>query len=310
MLAAGGLELVDVAVHPTGRRRPERAGRVALRRLGRSRVVHAMVLQVARHRPTRVESLLDLGVGDVAGHDHRSGQHDAGAHRVLRELGADLVHRPGEVDVDDRRTIVLVEVVVGDVGQEPRRIAFELLEEDPVAGDLAERLPVGRARHGHRHRAARAVAGETDDTNVVAEVLATELGTDPGGLGEPQHLALEVDVAERVPCRRAGGREGVEVLRRGQLRRLDRVLGRRPADHDGQVVRRAGRRPQGLHLVEQPGQQRRLVQQRLGLLVQVALVGAAAALGDEQELVLVAVRRRDLDLGGEVVAGVAARRTS
>ena len=87
------------SVHPTGRGRAERARGVALRRLGRAGVVHAVVAQVLRHRLAGVEPLLDLGVGDVAGHDHRAGQHHARAHRVLRQLGADLGHRPVEVDV-------------------------------------------------------------------------------------------------------------------------------------------------------------------------------------------------------------------
>ena len=42
----------------------------------------------------------------------------------------DLGHRPVEVDVHD---LAVVEVFVGDVGQEPRRVALELLEEDAVA---------------------------------------------------------------------------------------------------------------------------------------------------------------------------------
>ncbi len=175
----------------------------------------------------------------------------------------------------------------------------------PSRGDLAERLAVGGARHRHRHRAAGAVTGEPDHAHVVAEVLAAELGTDPGGLGEMQHLAFELDVAERVPRHRSGGREGVEIFGRRQLRRLHRELRRRPAHHDRQVVRRAGRRAERLHLLEQPRQQPGLVEQRLRLLVQVALVGAAAAFGDEQELVLVAVGGGDLDLGREVVVGVA-----
>ena len=100
------------------------------------------------------------------------------------------------------------------------------------------------------------------------------------------------------------GGELVEVVRRGELGRLDGELRRRAADHDGQVVRRAGGGAERLHLVEHPRQQRRLVEQRLGLLEQVALVGAAAALGDEQELVGVAVDGGDLDLGRQVGAGV------
>ena len=117
---------------------------------------------------------------------------------------------------------------------------------------------------------------------------------------------LRSSSTSRKPCpaRRALRREGVEVVRRGQLGGLHGELGRRPADDDGEVVRRARRRAERLHLLEDPRQQRRLVEQRLGLLVEVRLVGAAAALGDEQELVLVAVDGGDLDLGRQVGAGV------
>ena len=58
-------------------------------------------------------------------------------------------------------------------------------------------------------RARRAVAGEADDPHVVAEVLAAELGPDPGRLGELQHRLLEFDVAEAVAAgrTRASGSE-------------------------------------------------------------------------------------------------------
>ena len=98
----------------------------------------------------------------------------------------------------------------------------------------------------------------------------------------------------------AGGQR-VEVVGRGQLGGLHGELRRRAADDDGEVVRRAGRGAEGLHLVEQPRQQRGLVEQRLGLLEQVRLVGAAAALGDEQELVGVAVDGAILISAGRLV---------
>ncbi len=180
-------------------------------------------------------------------------------------------------------------MLVGDVGQEPGGVGLELLEEHAVAGDLAQRLTVGRAGDGDPDRAARAVPGEADDAHVVAEVLAPELGTDAGLLGELQHGSFELDVAEAVA--QLGARRGqrVEVAGRGELGGLDGELGRRAADHDGQVVRRAGRRAERLDLLEDPRQQPLLVEQGLGLLVEVRLVGAAAALGHEQERVLVAV---------------------
>ena len=82
------------------------------------------------------------------------------------------------------------------------------------------------------------------------------------------------------------------------------MLGRRATDRDRQVVRGAGGGAERLDLVEDPRQQGGLVEQRLGLLEQVALVGTAPALGHEQELVRVAVGGGDLDLCRQVVVGV------
>ena len=70
------------------------------------------------------------------------------------------------------------------------------------------------------------------------------------------------------------------------------------------MIRRARSSAERLHLFEEPGQQGLFVEQCLGLLKQVALVGAAPALCNEQELVRVAIDCADLDLGGQVVAGV------
>ena len=92
---------------------------------------------------------------------------------------------------------------------------LELLEEDAVGGDLAERLAVGRARHRDADRAGGAVAGQADHPDVVAEVLAAELGADAEAPGELQDLGFQLDVAEAVPelairrwagCRGSGSR--------------------------------------------------------------------------------------------------------
>ena len=110
----------------------------------------------------------------------------------------------------------------------------------------------------------------------------------------------------RKPCPlgEPGGGQRVEVVGRRVLGRLQRELGRRAADHDGEVVRRAGGRAERAQLLVEEPQHRAAVQHRLGLLVQVALVGRAAALGHEQELVGVAGRGVELDLGRQVGAGV------
>ena len=207
-------------------------------------------------------------------------------------------------------------VVVGDrlrrppvVGQVLRRVGLELLEEDALGGDLAQRLAVGRARDGDRHRAGGAVARQPDDAHVVAEVLAAELRADPEGLGQLEDLLLQLEVAEPVRAHRALGRQVVEVVRGGVLRGLQRELRRRAADHHRQVVRRAGGGAERADLLVEEGQHPLRVEDRLGLLEQERLVGRAAALGHEEELVLRrpvrGLRRRvELDLGRQVGAGV------
>ena len=177
------------------------------------------------------------------------------------------------------------------LGHVVRGVGLELLEEDAVGGDLAQRLPVRRARDGERHRARGAVPRQPDHADVVAEVLAAELRADPERLGQLEDLLLELEVAEAVRAHRPRGRQVVEVVRRGVLRGLERELRRRTADHHGQVVRRARGRAERADLLVEELQHPRRVQDRLGLLVEEGLVGRAAALGHEEELVLRLARR-------------------
>ena len=88
-----------------------------------------MVLEVAGQILAAVEALLELGVGDVARHDHRAREREPRGHRVLAQLGQDLAHRPAQVDLHH----LAAQVVVGDLGQEVRGVGLELLEEDAVA---------------------------------------------------------------------------------------------------------------------------------------------------------------------------------
>ena len=234
--AARGLELLDVGVHAARRGGPERAGRVPGGGLGGPGVVDGVVAQVVGHRLARLQPLGDLRVGDVAGHDQRAGQRHARLDRQRRELGADRVHRPVEVDLDD----VARQVLGRGLGQEARGVGLQPLQEDALRRDLGLGLAVGRAGHRDAHRERRAVPGQPDHAHVVAEVLAAELGADAELAGELQDLLFEVAVAERVAELGARARQRVEVARRRQLGDLEVVLGRHAADDDRQVVGRAG----------------------------------------------------------------------
>ncbi len=146
-------------------RRSRRSGRACSCGIGSPASRRSLILAWAMSRATTI--------GPVSITRVRTGCLESSA-RISR-------HRAVEVDVDD---VAAFEIGVGGVGQEARRVALELLEEDAFGGDLAEHLAVGRARHGDRHRAARAVPRQAHDAHVVAEVLAAELGADAGGLGE------------------------------------------------------------------------------------------------------------------------------
>src|SRR5690606_22494670 len=99
--AAGGLEPLVVGVHPARRGGADGPRGVPVGGLGRAGVVDAALPQVLGHGLAGVEPLGDLGVGDVAGHDHGPGERQAGLHRVLGQLGADLGHRAVQVEAHD-----------------------------------------------------------------------------------------------------------------------------------------------------------------------------------------------------------------
>src|SRR6185436_14119818 len=111
-----------------------------------------------------------------------------------------------------------------DVRQEAGRVGLEALQPDTRGRDLRQGLAVGRAGDGDADRAGRAVAGQADDAYVVAEVPPAELRADPEVAGQLEHGRLELEVTEAVRGHRAVPGQVVEVLRAGQLGRLERVL--------------------------------------------------------------------------------------
>ena len=148
------------------------------------------------------------------------------------------------------------------------------------------------------------MAGQADDAHVEGEVLAAELGADAGLLGELEELGLELEVAEGAAALVAGGGQGVVVFRGRELHRLEVHFRGGAADDNGEVVGRAGGGAEVDHLLEHELLEAGGIEEGLGLLEEVGLVGGAAALGDEEEVVVVALAGVEVDLGGEVVPAV------
>ena len=91
---------------------------------------------------------------------------------------------------------------------------------------------------------------------------------------------------------------------RGELHGEEVLLGRCATDDEGDMVGRTSGGAECLHLLHHEGHQRVGVEQRLGLLVEVGLVGRAATLGHAEEVILHALGSLDVDLCGEVATGV------
>ncbi len=148
------------------------------------------------------------------------------------------------------------------------------------------------------------MARHPDHAHVVAEILAAELRADAERLRHLQNLLLHLQIAERVAICRALGGQRVEITRGCKFYGLHAELGGSAPDHDRKVIRRARRGAEREHLLFQERQQAILGQNGWSRLEQKTLVGGAAALGHEHELVGVISLGVDLALRRHVVGGV------
>ena len=240
-----------------------------------------MVLDVVGQALPLLQPFAQLGVRQIARHDHRAVKRQPRLDRILGKLRQDLLHRLVEIDLHHRAA----ELCLIDLRQIFRRIVLELFEEHAVLGDLAERLPVRGTRHAEPDRQRGAVARQPDDADVMAEIFAAELRADPERLRHLQNLALHLLVAEGVAVLGAVVGQRVVIFGGGELDGLHRQLGRGAADDDGEMIRRAGRGAEREHFFLQERQHALAGQDRRRRLEQERLVGRAAAFGDEQELV-------------------------
>ena len=183
-------------------------------------------------------------------------------------------------------------------------VVVEFLDPDAVAVDLALDVAVGRAAHAEAYGAGGAVAGKTDDADVVGKVFTAELCAESDVTGLFEQAGFELYVTEGTAGFVAGGGERVVVVGGGELDGEHGLLGAGAADNDGDMVGRTSGGAEGFHLADEVGHEGVGVEDGLGFLIEVALVGRSAALGDAEEVVFVALGGFDVDLCGEVATGV------
>ena len=148
------------------------------------------------------------------------------------------------------------------------------------------------------------MARQAHHTHIQGEVLAAKLRPEAAGARRFQHLRFKIQITEGAAMGVAGRGHGVEILGAGHLDDLHGRLSRGAADDKHQVVGRAGRCAQREHLLGQELDDGLRVQHGARLLKQIRLVSRAAALGDEQEFVFLALHRIQIELRRQVGAGV------
>ncbi len=148
------------------------------------------------------------------------------------------------------------------------------------------------------------MARQADDAHVEGEIFTAELGADAALLGDFQDELFGLQTTERTALVVPRGGQLVVVFGGGQLDGFEAGLGAGAADHEGEVVGRAGGGAEvgefvGDELFEALG-----VKERLGFLEEKRLVGGAASFGDEEEFVVGALGCIEIDLRRQVRAGV------
>ena len=138
----------------------------------------------------------------------------------------------------------------------------------------------------------------------MAEVPAAELGADAEGPRHLQHRLLHLAVAECTPLLGPVGRQIVQLPAARELQGLHGHFRREPADHDGEVIRGARGRADRPDRFLQELEEAAGAHDRRHRLVEKGLVGGPPALGDEQELERIAVIGMQVDLRGQIGAGV------
>ena len=220
---------------------------------------------------------------------------------MLRKLGADVRHGTVEVDLHDLGGVGMLARVGGD---EAAGILLKLLDPDTVLVDFGLGVAIRGTRDGEADRTRGTVTRQADDADVEGEPLAAELRADAELMRDLEELSLERGVAEGAAMLVARRRERVVVMRRGQLDGLHGRLGGGTADDEREVIRRARGGAERLHLLGQERDERLRIQDSLGLLVEVTLIGGASALRNEEELELRSAHSGDIDLRRQVRAGI------
>ena len=296
------LELVYVWIHTVGCGRTHRTTRIALWGLGWTGIEHRIFLEVIGQTLAGIQTSLQLGMCNIASHNDGTLQVDAGTNRILREFLTNSIDTLVQVDLYTLATLAGLTQLFRN---QFCGIRIHLLQPDTVGIDLRLDISVGRTRDAHTNRTRSTMTWQTDHTDIVSQVLTTELRTETNLLSLLNQFLLQVNITESTPRLITGCGQTIIELNRSEFHGQQVLLSRSATNHKGNMVWRTSGSTQTLHLLYQERNQGALVLDgRLGHGVEIGLVGRTTTLSHHHKVILSTLGSLDVNLGREITTGV------
>ena len=237
---------------------------------------------------------------NVATHDDGAVERKASRNGVLVKFSKNFGHGAIEVNLH-RFTLTSLAIFFGD---EATGVVIEFFNPDTVFVDFALDVAVGRATHTKTHRARSSVARKANHTNVVGKVFTTKLRTKTNLASFFEQAGFEFYVTESATSFISSSGERIVEVSRSQFHGEHGLLRARSADDDSNVIRRTSCRAERLHLTHEEGHEGVGIEDSLGFLIEITLIGRTTTFGDTKEVIFVAVSSFDVDLRRKVATCV------
>ena len=259
-----------------------------------------MILQIFGHRLTSIQTFLNLSVRNVTTHDDGTVERKTSRHGVLVEFSKNFGHGAIEVNLH-RFTLTSLAIFFGD---EATGVVIKFFNPDTIFVDFALDVAVGRATHTKTHRARSTVTRKANHTDVVGKVFSTKLRTKTDVASFFQQTSFEFYVTESATGFISSSGERIVEVSRSQFHGEHCLLCARSTDDDSNVIRRTSCSAERLHLTHEERHEGVGIEDSLGFLIEITLVGRTTTFGDAKEVIFVAVSGFDVDLRREVATCV------
>ena len=197
-----------------------------------------MILDILRQVFTAIQAFFQFGMSNVSTYDDCAIQRQTGSYRIFIQFFQDLCHRLVQVDLDSIAFTCFAQFSRDQFA----RMAVQLLNPNTVFVDLTFHVTVSRATDTQTDRARSPVARQTDDTDIMCQILATELCAQTNIMHFGQHFFFQFDVPESATILVTGRRQFVIIMCRSQLHRQQVLFSRSTADHHCNMIRRTSSR--------------------------------------------------------------------